>query len=153
MAERLTSLVQVARQHDATIIARTEVLIEGGSVDEAVQRVRAYAAAGCQAVVVHFRADVEAVLEVARKAADVDVDLVVIPTAAPSMTFATFAEAGFDVYVTANVAVRAAMTAVEQGLESVLRLGHQKDALAGIATLADLDTLVRTNMLVPGMSS
>lgn len=153
MTERLRILVGAAEPHGGRIIARTEALIEGRSIDEAVDRVHGYAAAGCQAVVVHFRRDVEAALEVARKTAGADVELVIIPTAAPALTFATFAAAGFSVYVAANVAVRAALTAVGAGLESVLRYGSQTDAVANIASLADIDSLVRTSALVPEMPS
>jgi phosphoenolpyruvate phosphomutase len=153
MTQRLRRLVDVAGRHDRMIIARTEALIEGYSIDETVERVHRYAHTGCQAVVVHFRTDVEDALEVARKAATADVQLVVIPTAAPPVRFETFRAAGFDVYVAANVAVRAAMRAVEQGLESVLRLGHQAAALEGVASLAELDSLVRTEALVPQWSA
>lgn len=149
MTERLSLLVEVADRNGAMMMARTEALIEGFSVEETVERVHSYAATGCKAVVVHFRTDVEAALEVARKADTVDVKLVIIPTAAPPVRFDTFRDAGFDIYVAANVAVRAAMRAVEQGLESVLRLGHQAVALEGVASLAELDSLVRTEALVP----
>lgn len=148
MSERLSRLVEVAESHGAMMMARTETLIEGMSVDETVERVHRYAATGCKAIVVHFRADVEAALEVARQADTPGVKLVIIPTAAPPVRFETFRDAGFDIYVAANVAVRAAMRAVEQGLESVLRLGHQAAALEGVASLAELDSLVRTEALV-----
>ncbi|GAA4928888.1 isocitrate lyase/PEP mutase family protein [Actinoplanes utahensis] len=149
MTQRLHRLVEVAQRHGGIMMARTEALIEGLSIDETVERVHRYASTGCEYVVVHFRRDVEDALEVARKAATADVKLVIIPTAAPPVTFETVSAAGFDVYVAANVAVRAAMSAIERGLESVLKMGHQAAALEGVASLADLDSIVRTDILVP----
>ena len=104
-------------------------------------------------MVVHFRRDVQEALEVARKTATADVDLVVIPTAAPTVPFAEFTAAGFRVYVAANVAIRAALTAVGEGLERVLRHGHQGAALSNVASVTDIDSLVRTSALVPRMPS
>jgi phosphoenolpyruvate phosphomutase len=153
MAQRLRTLVEVSAMFNGSIIARTEALIEGMSVAEATDRVHEYAAAGCAAVVIHFRTDVEKVLEVARRCdLPAGVELVVIPTKAPAMNFETFAAAGFDVYVAANIALRAAAAAVWEGLESVLRHGHQQVATERIASLADLDDIVGTDTLVPGVT-
>ncbi len=151
MSDRLRTLIDVAEQYRGMVVARTEALIEDHPVEEAVERVRSYAAAGCRGVVVHFRRDVEEALEVARKTATADLELVIIPTAAPAVPFAEFAAAGFRVYVAANVAIRAALTAVGDGLERVLRSGHQSDALSNVASVADIDSLVRTSALVPRM--
>jgi len=150
---RLTTLIDVASRHGGSVVARTEALIEGLGVDAAVERVARYADAGCGAVVVHFRTDPEEVLEVARQVrATSDIRLVVIPTVVPAKYFADFAEAGFNVYVAANVALRAAAAAVGQGLASVLRTGRQQEAVESIASLADLDALVRTDALVPSVT-
>jgi 2-methylisocitrate lyase-like PEP mutase family enzyme len=151
MARRLGLLVEVAGELGGSIVARTETLVEGRSIAEATDRVQTYAAAGCSAVVVHFRTDVEAVLEVARRCElPPGVQLVVIPTKSPALRFEDFAAAGFHVYVAANVALRAAATAMWESLHSVLRLGHQQSAVEHIASLADLDEIVRTDALVPG---
>ncbi len=151
IVDRLTRLVTVAHSQGGAIVARTEALVEGHSVEEASHRVRRYASAGCSAVVVHFRTDPGAAMEVARRTRGA-AKLVVIPTAAPSLTFADLAAAGFGVYVAANVALRAASAATRQALESVLLAKHQAHAVERAASLAELDALVRTEALVGGAS-
>jgi phosphoenolpyruvate phosphomutase len=147
MSERLATLVAVGAREGGAVIARTEALIEGESTDATVARVCSYAAAGCSAAVVHFRDDVQPVLEVARQTRDA-VDLVIIPTRAPSLTFADFEEAGFKIYVAANMAIRAAATATRTALLTVLREQRLAPALEDVATLADLDEIVGTSTLV-----
>ncbi|MFF9573083.1 isocitrate lyase/PEP mutase family protein [Streptomyces sp. NPDC014685] len=152
MCERLTTLVDTAQRHGGSVVARTEALIVGGSVEETVERVRRYARTGCSAVVVHFRDDVGQALEVAaHKDEFLGTRLVIIPTKAPSMRFEEFADAGFDVYVAANIALRAAASAMREELRSVLTTRNQGDAAERISSLAELDALVGRDILVTGV--
>jgi phosphoenolpyruvate phosphomutase len=147
MCERLSGLVTIAHRRGGSIIARTEALVEGRSIDETCARVRRYAAAGCDGVVVHFRDDVGQAMATARRTADLT-RLVVIPTAAPTASFSEFEQAGFRVYVAANIALRAAALAMQQALGSVLTQQSQAHAIECGVTLAELDTLVRAAELV-----
>lgn len=146
MTRRLETLVAVGQKENAGIIARTEALIEGATVRETADRVRQYADSGCSAVVVHFRGEVQPALEVARQTSEV-VDLVIIPTQAPSLPFADFEAAGFKIYIAANTALRAAATAIRTAMVSVLVEQRLAPALERVATLSDLDDLVGTSRL------
>jgi phosphoenolpyruvate phosphomutase len=149
MCDRLAGLVSIAQCSGGTIIARTEALVEGRSIDEATYRVRKYAEVGCGGVVVHFRDNLAHAIETARRTA-ATARLIVIPTAAPTVQFVEFEEAGFSVYVAANIGLRAAAMAIETALASVLQHENQARAAECGATLAELDALVRARELVEG---
>src|SRR5690606_12694568 len=135
-----------------SVVARTEALILGLGVEETVERVRRYARTGCAAVVVHFRDDVGPAMTVAaHKGEFLGAKLVIIPTKAPSVPFEEFTRAGFDVYVAANIALRAAASAMHEELQSVLAVRNQADAAKRVSSLEEIDSLVGRDLLVSGV--
>jgi phosphoenolpyruvate phosphomutase len=104
-----------------TVIARTEALIAGWGLEEALGRAEAYAAAGADAVLVHSKmATVEELAEFARRWRSA-CPLVCVPTTFPSVTADALEVAGFRMAIFANQALRAAVAAMRETLGQMRR--------------------------------
>jgi phosphoenolpyruvate phosphomutase len=114
----------VARRDPAfAVIARTEALIAGLGMDEALTRARAYAAAGADAVLVHSKAHDFAELREFARSWDGSVPLVAVPTTYPDVELAELEAAGFRMAIFANQALRAAIVAMRDALRDMRRRG------------------------------
>lgn len=125
-----------------TIIARTEALIAGLGMGEAISRARAYAAAGADAILVHSKSrDGAEILEFGRRW-DGSVPLVAVPTTYGVVPASTLFAAGYRVVIFANQGLRAAVRAVGRVL-AVLRAAESPAAVEGeIAPLEAIYDLV-----------
>ena len=95
------------------VIARTETLIAGWGMEEALQRATAYADAGADAILIHSKAPTAAeVMEFARRWSR-DTPLVVVPTTYASTPLQAMEAAGFKMVIFANHPIRAAITAMK----------------------------------------
>lgn len=114
---------------DFLVIARTEALIAGWGMEEALGRATAYAAAGADAILIHSKAPTAAeVMEFARRW-PLETPLVVVPTTYASTPLGELEAAGFKLVIFANHPVRAAITAMKHTLALLRR--------EGIASLLD----------------
>jgi phosphoenolpyruvate phosphomutase len=95
------------------IIARTEALIAEAGLPVALERARAYASAGADAVLIHSQDPTGA--EALRLAGTWDggAPLVTVPTAYPQVTYAELGRAGYRMCIYANHLTRAAISAME----------------------------------------
>lgn len=111
------------------IIARTEAVIAGQSVEEAFERALAYADAGADEIVIHWnRADSDAYLDIARRWPG-PTPLVAIPTACPNLGLKELSAAGYRRVIFANQLLRAA----------ILQMRHMAAALRNNTPPALLD--------------
>lgn len=139
------------RDDDAfTIIARVEALIAGHGVEEACRRSDAYVEAGADAILIHSRdkslAEIESFLD--RWSGTGSVPLVAVPTLFPSFTAERLSNMGFRMVIFANQAMRAAISAMEDTLES-LASHRRADAVDGdIAPLDHVFDLVGTRKTI-----
>jgi phosphoenolpyruvate phosphomutase len=102
---------------DMVLIARTEALIAGRDVAEALDRCRVYVDAGADAVLVHSKSrKPDEVLAFASQW-DLDVPLVAVPTTYHGVTEQELYSAGFRLVIYANQGLRAAV----QGMRDVLK--------------------------------
>jgi phosphoenolpyruvate phosphomutase len=131
----------VARKTDVKIIARTEALVAGLGVDEAVRRLEAYAAAGVDGVFVQANArHADQLGEVVSRMAG-RVPIVLAPTALPAVSADEFFDIGANVVIYANVVSRAAVRSVSRML-ATLRDNRRLDSVtADISALADIFAL------------
>jgi phosphoenolpyruvate phosphomutase len=129
------------------VIARTEALIAGWGLDEALARAEAYAAAGADAVLVHSKQRSFDELGVFAARFGVCCPLVAVPTTYPSVTAAALEQAGFRMVIFANQALRASVSAMRESL----RLMHRERSLlpveSRVATLEDVYDLVGVSEL------
>jgi phosphoenolpyruvate phosphomutase len=108
---------------DFMIIARIEALIAGKSVDEAIQRAKAYIEAGADGIMIHSRhkdgAEIRAFCEAYRKL-ERRVPLVAVPTSYNHFTEAELQAMGFNIVIYANHLLRSAYPAMKQTAEQIL---------------------------------
>ncbi|WP_051829846.1 MULTISPECIES: isocitrate lyase/phosphoenolpyruvate mutase family protein [Streptomyces] len=129
------------RGSDLMIIARIEALIAGRDMDEALARGEAYAEAGADAVLIHAKgASPEPVLEFLRQWRP-DVPVVVVPTTYHTISADELGAAGAKMVIYANHGLRAAISAVTQVFDSILREGRSTAVEERIAPLSTVFSL------------
>lgn len=113
---------------DFVLVARTEALISGWPMEEALRRAEAYQAAGADAILIHSKkANADEVFEFSRHWGD-RTPLVIVPTTYHSTPTDLFRQAGISTVIWANHLLRASITAMretarrihdDQGLQEV----------------------------------
>lgn len=124
------------------VMARTEALIAGRPIGEALERASAYAAAGADAVFIHSRKP--SVAEIAQFLADWDgrVPVVVAPTTYHTTSLSEFKRLGISGVIWANHAMRAAFTAMRETCRHVLSAGGVSGVEGQIAPLGEIFSLL-----------
>ncbi len=97
---------------DFVVIARTEALIAGWGMDEALRRGRAYADAGADMVLIHSKEKSPDEVIAFAKAWDRKTPLVCVPTTYKVATVPQLHEAGFKLMIFANHGLRASIKAM-----------------------------------------
>jgi phosphoenolpyruvate phosphomutase len=110
------------KDRDFVVIARTEALIAGWGMEEALRRGRAYADAGADMVLIHSKSkDPDEVLSFARAWDRPSTPLVCVPTIYGTTTVSTLHEAGFKLIIFANHAIRSSIKAMTETLQTLKR--------------------------------
>ncbi len=121
------------------VIARTEALVSGAGLEEALKRGRAYVEAGAEGLLVHSKGPTSAEIEAFIEAWDANAPLVVVPTAFPAFSRADAAKSGkVGVLIYANHAIRAATGAMRQAFAAIRSAGAAAAAEAMIAPTSDI---------------
>ncbi|HLL46753.1 MAG TPA: phosphoenolpyruvate mutase [Longimicrobiaceae bacterium] len=124
------------------IVARTEALVSGRGMSEALDRAAAYRAAGADAVFVHSKANTaHEVLEFAARW-DQHAPLVVAPTTYHTTTYAQFRDAGISLVICANQNLRASVRAMQEVSTRILRERGVAGAEQDIASMCDIFRLL-----------
>jgi phosphoenolpyruvate phosphomutase len=136
-----------AGSRDFVVIARTEALIAGWGLDEALRRGRAFADAGADAVLIH--SSQSTVDEVARFAGEWDrlTPLVCVPTTYHGTTVEELARLGFKMVIFANQGLRASIRATQDTLAAIRRTGTASAVDERIVPLSEVYRLVNLNQL------
>ena len=131
---------------DFMVIARVESLIAGEGVEMACRRADAYVEAGVDAILIHSRdktlAEIEGFLEAWSGIGSVP--LVAVPTLFPTFTAEQLRAKGFNLVILANQPMRAAVKAVEETLETLMREGRASAVDPDIVPVEHLFELVGT---------
>lgn len=132
---------------DFVVIARTEALIAGWGLEEALRRGRAYADAGADAILIH--SNQATVDDVARFAEYWDrlTPLVCVPTTYHKATVEELARLGFKVVIFANHGLRASIRAVQETLAELREAGCASAIEERIVPLSEVYRLVRLNAM------
>ena len=132
---------QDAKQGDGfVVIARTEALIGDFGAEVALERARAYAEAGADALLVHAKRFSDW-LEFS-ELWDGDTPLVSVPTLFPEVTFDELRGHGISVAIYPNQAVRAAIKAMQGVLGTILAEGRGEAVDPDIVPLSEVYRLV-----------
>lgn len=124
---------------DFLIIARTEALIAGAGPDAALERGRAYAAAGADLLLVHSKSPGPDEIEGFIAAWDGGIPIVIVPTAYPQMTMARAAASGrVGLVIYGNHAIRTAVAAMQQSFARIMADGDTLGVEGGIAPVGEI---------------
>lgn len=120
------------------LVARTEALIAGAGMDEALDRAHAYAEAGVDAILIHSRrSEPSEVLEFARRWGN-RLPLVIVPTKYYATPVSTYRDAGIATVIWANHSLRASISAMRYTCTQIF----QEQSIAGVEPdVASLDEL------------
>lgn len=141
MVAKLRAAVAARRDADFVVIARTDARGVTG-FDDAVRRARLYRDAGADAI---FPEALETADEFARFAREVPAPLLANMTEfgkGPLLTVAELGAMGYRMVLYPLTAFRAAMKAAEETLRTLRDAGHQRDAVPGMMTRAELYDLL-----------
>lgn len=126
------------------IIARTETLIAGRSMDEALDRAGRYAEAGADAILIHSKRETaDEVLEFKRRWTNAR-PVVIVPTTYHRTPTARLRDAGFSLVIWANHMVRAATAVMEEVARTIRReasVGGIDRRIAPVSKLFELQNV------------
>ncbi|MEA3501667.1 MAG: phosphoenolpyruvate mutase [Actinomycetota bacterium] len=130
---------------DFSVIARTESMILGKGVDDALQRAVLYVEAGADAVMPHFKdKDPTELFDFAARyaALDLPAPLVAVPSAYAQVTEAELREHGFQIVIYANHLLRAAYPAMVDTAETILSNERALEASEKLMSIKEILTLI-----------
>lgn len=149
--EEFTGKIRAAkdaqRTEDFVLIARSEALIAGLEMEEAVERAYAYAEAGADAVLVHSKQKTFEQLQRFAKYWDSRVPLVIVPTTFPQTPISTMHQAGYQILIYANQAVRASILAIKETLGEIIKQQNAECVTKQISSLSDVFELIEVEKL------
>ncbi|MES1254040.1 MAG: isocitrate lyase/phosphoenolpyruvate mutase family protein [Acidobacteriota bacterium] len=136
-----------AGSDDFVVIARTEALIAGWGLEEALRRGRAYADAGADAVLIH--SSQPTLDDVAKFADEWDrlTPLVCVPTTYKTATVEELARHGFKMVIFANQGLRSSIRAVQDTLATIRKAGNAASVDDRIVPLTEVYRLVNLNQM------
>jgi phosphoenolpyruvate phosphomutase len=135
-AGKIRAAKDAQRSDDFFVIARTEALIAGWGMEEALKRATAYAEAGADAILIHSKARTPDELWEFARHWTLDTPLVSVPTIYKDVTAEELYRHGYKVVIFANHTIRSAIRAMRDTLE-VLR--REKRPAAVDDRIVDLD--------------
>ncbi len=124
------------------VIARTEALIAGYSIEDALDRAEAYSDAGADAVLIHSKEKTpDQMIEFSRRWTR-PTPLVAVPTTYDTITAAELGTLGYRIVIFANHGLRASIRAMEQAYAKLLPAGRASVLRDQIVSLKDVFELV-----------
>ncbi|MFJ4617376.1 isocitrate lyase/phosphoenolpyruvate mutase family protein [Streptomyces sp. NPDC088812] len=140
--EAFCGKIRAAKSAQATedffVVARTEALINGLSVDVALERSRAYCEAGADAVLIHSKSKTKDQVEEFLSRWDGRRPVVIVPTTYPDWHVDDIAKAGVSVVIYANQGLRATVASLRETFESICRHGDSTELEGRIAAVSDV---------------
>ena len=132
---------------DFVIVARTEALISGWPMEEALHRAHAYADAGADAVLIHSKkAHAREVFEFCERFAG-RVPVVIVPTMYHATPTELFRQAGVSTVIWANHLLRASLTAMRETAARIHEDQSLQEVEGRVAPVKDIFRLVGNDEL------
>jgi phosphoenolpyruvate phosphomutase len=142
-AKKITTAKNAQAGDDFFVIARTEALIGGLQVADALERCHAYVDAGADAVLVHSKAPSKDEVLTFLKQWDGSRPVVIIPTSYPDWHADDARRAGVSVIIYANQGLRATISTLRATFRSVLENGSSTAVEETIASMSEVFSLQR----------
>jgi len=137
---KIRAAKDAARDDDFALVARTEALIAGWGLSEALRRAEAYVEAGADAILIHSsKATADEVLAFRSEWGE-RAPVVIVPTKYWRTPTQVFREAGFAMAIWANHVLRASLTAMQQ---TARLLKREESAAAVEGTIAPISEVFR----------
>lgn len=147
-AGKIESAASARTNSDFLIIARTEALIAGLSVDEALARCSAYESAGADLILVHSKSREPGEIEKFAAKWSGLARLVVVPTSYPQFSIAHAQAVGkIGIVIYGNHAVRASVSAMQSVFEQILREGSSLGVETQISSVAEIFRLQQMDVI------
>jgi phosphoenolpyruvate phosphomutase len=127
---------------DFVIVARTEALISGHGLDEALLRAAAYHAAGADAILIHSKQKTASEILAFAERWQNRCPLVIVPTTYHSTPTSLFREAGISTVIWANHNLRAAITAMRDTSRRIWEDESLREVEGRVAGVQDIFRLV-----------
>lgn len=145
--EKLQAAVRGRVSSDLMVIARIEALVSNHGLDEALRRAHAYADAQADVILIHSKSRTpDEVLEFARRWQN-RTPLAIIPTTYYGITPEQIQEAGVQIVIYANHAMRSAVRAMDRTLASIIGTRSSQPVEDEIASMKELFDLQGMNEL------
>ncbi|WP_415853745.1 isocitrate lyase/phosphoenolpyruvate mutase family protein [Sinomonas sp. G460-2] len=128
---------------DFMVIARTESLIAGSGMDEALRRAHAYADAGADAILIHSKAKTHYEVEEFMGYWAGRLPVVIVPTTYYEWTARDAGRAGASIVIHANQGLRATVSAVTSAFTMMLNDGCSSSLEGHIASVKEIFELQR----------
>ena len=129
------------------IVARTEALISGHSMEDALRRAHAYHAAGADAILVHSKRSDAAEITGFMTQWDASCPIVVVPTMYYATPTPALRDAGISTVIWANHMVRSSITAMRETAHTIARSQSLMDVEDRIASVRDIFRLTGNDEL------
>ena len=137
-----------AQTDDAfSIVARTEALISGHSMDEALRRAEAYHAAGADAILVHSKRPDAAEITGFMQRWDRRCPVVIVPTMYYATPSEAFREAGISLVIWANHLVRSSISAMRDTARQIARSESLLQVEGRVASVREIFALTGNDEL------
>jgi phosphoenolpyruvate phosphomutase len=141
---KVLAAVEKRTVDDFAIIARLEALNKGLGIETALERGKAYAAAGAEGMLIHHKgSDPAPVFEFAERwYADEDVPLVCVPTTYNTVRFEDLESAGFKLVIFANYGIRSIVSALRTTFGTIMDNRSLADADDQVVSMQDIFDLI-----------
>lgn len=147
MQGRIRAGKSAQKNPDFVLIARTEALIAGWGMEEALKRGRAFAQAGADAVLIHSKSKLPDEVKQFAKNWNLEIPLVVVPTIFDETPAQELADAGFKIIIFANQPIRAAIRSMRGMLKDLKEKGYAGAVKSDLVSLQEVYDLVGVNRL------
>lgn len=118
-ANRIKAIKATVLNKDFLVIARTEALIAGYSLEEALRRAEMYYQAGADAILVHSKSKTpDQVIDFSKQWHN-KIPLVCVPTMYPDVKASDLYDHGYKMVIFANHGIRASIKAMKETLRSI----------------------------------
>jgi phosphoenolpyruvate phosphomutase len=141
-AGKIRACKEAQTDPDFVVIARTEALIAGWGMEEALERATAYAEAGADMILIHSKSKTpDEILEFCSRWAN-RLPLVTVPTTYPMITAKELYDAGSRIVIYANHGLRASIPAMQETLGKIRKAERADAGDAHIVPLTEVYRLV-----------
>ncbi len=143
--QKITAGLRSRVTDEFMIIARIESLILGKGMEDALNRAKAYVAAGASGIMIHSKqATADEVLQFAGafRSFAPELPLVAVPSTYNNISWNDLAAAGFNLVIQANHLLRSAYPAMKKTAQTILQNKQASEAEAALIPIPDFFKLI-----------